>query len=92
MDARSVLRTGGTLVNGTLTMAIVALFKVDADPERVGEFVPSLEDKPPACLENAADEEEFDPVLQSGEREQHGREGREGRFFGERAGDVREVR
>ena len=54
--------------------------------------MPSLGDDPPTRLEDTTDEEEFEPILESGEREQDGREGRDGRFLSEGGGDVCEVR
>ena len=54
--------------------------------------MPSLGGEPPTGLEGTTDEQEFEPILESGEREQDGGKGRNGRFVGEGIGDAREVR
>ena len=54
--------------------------------------MPRLEGEPTTRLEDTTDEEEFEPVLESGEGEQDGGKGRDGRFFGEGVGDACEVR
>ena len=52
-----------------LTITIITLLKVDGNPTPIDYIVPSLEGESPTRLEDTADEEEFEPVLESGERE-----------------------
>jgi hypothetical protein len=75
-----------------LTITIVTLLEVDGDPKRIHDAVPSLEDDPSTRLKDATDEEQFEPILKPGEREQDSGESCDGRFFDERVGDVCEVR
>jgi hypothetical protein len=51
------------------TIAVITLLEVYGNPERINYAVPSLEDDPPARLEDATEEEEFEPILESRERE-----------------------
>lgn len=75
-----------------LTITIVTLLEVDGNPKRINDAVPSLEEHPPTRLEDATDEEEFEPILEPGEREEDGGKSRDGRLFGEGVGDVCKVR
>ena len=49
------------------TVAIVTLLKIDGDPNRIKEALPTLEHRPPARFQDTADEEELEPVLDPGE-------------------------
>ena len=75
----------------TLTVTVITLLEVDGNPEPVHDVVPGLKGGPSTRLKDTADEEEFEPILESGEREQDGRESRDGRFLGEGVGDVCDV-
>jgi len=75
-----------------LTITIITLLKIDGDPNRINHSIPSLKDDPTTRLENTANEEEFEPVLEPGEGEQDGGKCRDGWFFGEGLSDTREVR
>jgi hypothetical protein len=75
-----------------LTITIVTLLEVDGNPKRINDAAPSLEEDPSTRLEDATDEEEFEPILEPGEREQDGGKGCDGRLFGESVGDACKVR
>ena len=66
---------------GKFTIAVINLFDVNGDPERINDAAPSVD--PPARLEDSADQEEFEPTLKSGEGEQDGSKGRDESFSGE---------
>jgi len=51
-----------------LTITTVTLFEVDGDPERIKDTAPSVKCNPPTRFEDTADEEEFEPTLESGKR------------------------
>ena len=73
------------------TIAVVTILELNGDPYIIKEVLPDLEGDPPARLQDTTDEEEFKPILDSGERNQDCCKGRDGRFFSEGIGDVREV-
>ena len=59
-----------------LTIAVVTILEFNGNRKRVYYVVPSLESDPPTCLEDTADEEEFEPILGSNKREEDGDKGR----------------
>ena len=66
-----------------LTITAITLSEVDGDPKRINDAIPSLECNPPTQLEDSDDQEKFEPILESGEGEQDGSKGSDGRFCGE---------
>ena len=74
-----------------LTIAVIAVLKVDSDPKPIDYVVPRLKGDPATRLEDSTNEEELEPVLESGEGEQDGGKSRDGGFFGEGVCDARKV-
>ena len=63
-----------------LTVTAIILFEADGDPKRSKDGVPSLECNSLTRLKDTADQEEFEPMLESGKR---GREGGNGGTLGQ---------
>lgn len=72
-----------------LTVTVITVLKVDGDPKQIIYGLQNLIGKPTTSLEDATDEEEFEPILESNEREQECGEVCEGRLCSKGSGSVR---
>jgi len=62
-------------------MTAIKIIDINGDPKRINDAAPSVD--PPTCLEDSADQEEFEPTLKSSEGEQDGSNGRDEKVSGE---------
>ena len=62
-------------------MTPITTVDINGDPKRIDDAAPSV--GPPARLEDSANQEEFEPTLESVEGEHDGGKGRDKRFSGE---------